>query len=147
MTRCVQDFVALGSENCNAVSVCLSSGSWIISSLLKIDFPAIFVLNLIQQKPHRAPMLLYDTIWRLSMRLSVRFGMMCSKYRHPNELKFSSRFFSNSTDGRKSQSKVYAELAAVNHLSFNKTSVLVDFCLLYKFLPPPPLWISVPPPL
>ena len=47
--RCVQDFVALGSENCNAALVCLSSGSWITSSLRKIDFAAIFVLNLIQK--------------------------------------------------------------------------------------------------
>ena len=70
---------------------CLSSGSWITSSLRKIDLAAIFVLNLIQQKPRRAPMLLYDTIWRLSMRLSVRFRVMRPKLRHPNELEFSPR--------------------------------------------------------
>ena len=62
MTRCMQDFVALGGENCNTSLICLSSGSWIISSLWKIDFAAIFVMNLIQKKTHRAPMLLYDTI-------------------------------------------------------------------------------------
>ena len=92
-TRCVQDFMALGSENCNTASVCLSSGPWITSSRRKIYFAAICVLNLIQLKPHRAPMLLYDTILRLSMRLSVRFGVMRPKYRQPNELKFSPRFF------------------------------------------------------
>ena len=88
----MQDFVAFGSENCNVAIVCLSSGSWITSSLRKIDFAAIFVLNLIQ-KTHREPMLLYDTMWRLSVRLSVRFGVMRPKYRQPNELKFSPRFF------------------------------------------------------
>ena len=117
-TRCVQDFMALGSENCNTASVCLSSGSWITSSRRKIDFAAICVLNLIQKKPHRAPMLLYDTILRLSIRLSVRFGVMRPKYRQPNELKFSPRFFLT-PHGRKIQSMVYAVLAAVECLSFN----------------------------
>ena len=49
--------------------------------------------NLIQIKPGRASMFLYDTIWRLSMRLTVRFGVMRPKYRQKNELKFSPRFF------------------------------------------------------
>ena len=44
----------LGSENCNVASVCLSSGLWNTSSQWKIDLAAIFVLNLIQLKPHRA---------------------------------------------------------------------------------------------
>ena len=79
-------FCSTWQWNCNAASVCISSGSWIPSSMRKIDFAAIFVLNLIQHKPHRASMLLYDTIWRLSMRLSVWFGVMRPK---PNELKFS----------------------------------------------------------
>ena len=48
--RCVQDFVALGNENCNAALVCLSSGSWITSNLRNIDYDAIFVLNVIQKE-------------------------------------------------------------------------------------------------
>ena len=44
----------LGSENCNVASLCLSSGLWSTSSQWKIDLAAIFVLNLIQLKPHRA---------------------------------------------------------------------------------------------
>ena len=42
---------------------------------------------------HRAPSptLLYDTIWKLSMILSVLFQVMGPKLRQPNELKFSPR--------------------------------------------------------
>ena len=83
--------MALGSENCNTALVCLSSGSWITSSQWKIDFAAIIVLSFILLKPRRAPMLLYDTIWRLCMRLNVRFRVIRPKLSQPNELKFSPR--------------------------------------------------------
>ena len=59
MTRCVQDFVAIGSEKCNAALGCLSSWSWITSSLWKIDFAAIFVLNLIQKNSQST----YASLW------------------------------------------------------------------------------------
>ena len=106
MTRCVQDFVALGNENCNAALVCLCSGSWITSSLRKIDFAAIFVLNLIQKRLTEHLCFFMIPCERLSMRLSVRFWSDASQIPPTKRTKVQSLFFSYSTDGRKSQSMV-----------------------------------------
>ena len=105
MTRCVQDIVALGSENCNAALVCLSSGSWIASSLRKIDFAAIFVLNLIQKNSQST----YASLWyhvKTEHAIERPVWSDASQIPPAKRTKLQSSFFSYSTDGRKSKSMV-----------------------------------------
>ena len=121
MTRCVQDFVALGSENCNAALVCLSSGSWITSSLRKIDFAAIVVLNLIQKNSQST---YASLLYHVKTKHVIESQIWSDAFQIPpaKRTKVQSLFFSYSTDGRKSQSMVYAVLAAMDCLSFNQIS-------------------------
>ena len=101
MTRCVQDFVALGSENCNAALVCLSSGSWITSSLRKIDFAAIFVQNLIQKNSQST----YAYLWyhlKTEHAIERQIWSDTSQIPPAKRTEVQSSFFSYSTDGWKS---------------------------------------------